>query len=104
MSAPSQIHCWTGDQGLLDGVVLPLLWRCWHIFNIDFFGKGQRVFKKWMEFTNFGRMFQLRGVREAPKNFPIVSVSRNAARVVKSSLVILAVYAGSMWFTLGVIS
>ena len=56
-----------------------------------FFGKGQRVFKKWMEFTNFGRMFQLRGVREVPKNFPIVSVSKNAARVVKSSLVILAV-------------
>ena len=50
-----------------------------------------------MEFTNFGRMFQLRGVREVPKNFPIVSVSKNAARVVKSSLVILAVYAGSMW-------
>ena len=46
-----------------------------------------------MEFTNFGRMFQLRGVREVPKNFPIVSVSKNAARVVKSSLVILAVYA-----------
>ena len=55
-----------------------------------------------MEFTNFGRMFQLRGVREVPKNFPIVSVSKNAARVVMSSLVILAVYAGSMWFTLGV--
>ena len=82
---------------MLDGVVLPLLWRCWHIFNIDFFGKGQRVFKKWMEFTNFGRMFQLKGVREVPIKFPIVSVSKNAATVVKSSLVILAVYAGSMW-------
>ena len=50
-----------------------------------------------MEFTNFGRMFQLKGVREVPIKFPIVSVSKNAATVVKSSLVILAVYAGSMW-------
>ena len=90
---------------MLDGVVLPLLWRCWHIFNIDIFGKGQRVFKKWMEFTIFSRMFffQLRGVREVPKIFLIFLVSRNAARVVRSSLVILALY-GSMWFSLGVIS
>ena len=51
-----------------------------------FFGKGQRVFKKWMEFTIFGRMF--RGVREVPKIF----VSKHSARVVRSFLLKLALY------------
>ena len=47
-----------------------------------------------MELTTFGRMFffQLRGVREVSKFFLTFSVSKNEARVVRSSLVILALY------------
>ena len=47
-----------------------------------------------MEFTVFGRMFffQVRGVREVPKILLIFFVSKNTTRVVRSSLVILAVY------------